>query len=85
MSIMNSTTSHEMRNPLNAIHSNIEQQRMHTDKLKDLLLRSGNSGLTSSTQEAVSAVFNAYEKSLQISKCSCSLLMFNVEDLLALP
>jgi len=27
MSIMNSTTSHEMRNPLNSISSNIESQQ----------------------------------------------------------
>ncbi len=85
MSIMNSTTSHEMRNPLNAISSSIEQQRQHTDKLKDLLLDQANSGLNKQTKEAAQKIFEAYNKSLSISKCSCSLLMFNVEDLLALP
>jgi len=37
MSIMNSTTSHEMRNPLNSISSNIDSQLQLTNQLKNLM------------------------------------------------
>ena len=37
LSIMNSTTSHEMRNPLNAISSNIDDQVSSCSKLKNIL------------------------------------------------
>jgi len=30
-------------------------------------------------------IFNGFRKSLQVSKSSCAMMMFNVEDLLALP
>ena len=82
MSIMNSTTSHEMRNPLNSISSNIEAQNKLTSELKNLMSRAE---LSPVLQREADGIFNGYQKSLRISKSSCQMMMFNVEDLLALP
>ena len=82
MSIMNSTTSHEMRNPLNSISSNIDNQLVYTSQLKDLL---STFDMTSEQKELLNPIMEKYSKSLKISKSSCSLMLFNVEDLLALP
>ena len=82
MTMMNSTTSHEMRNPLNSISSNIDSQVQLTNQLKELIQ---GVELSQELKDSTAAIFEGYEKSLEISKSSCQMMMFNVEDLLALP
>jgi len=82
VSIMNSCTSHEMRNPLNSISSNIDNQKRFTGELKSLL---GDLPLQEEQKAQADSIIANQEKSLKISKSSCSMMMFNVEDLLALP
>ncbi len=75
---MNSTVSHEMRNPLNALLSSVEIQEKHVDQLAAFV---DSQGLTQSCERT----FRSFQKSLNVSKSSCKLLKFNVEDILALP
>jgi len=51
---MNSTTSHEMRNPLNSICSNIDNQEQHISDLENLL---GEIALKEDVQAKVNGVF----------------------------
>mmetsp|Transcript_27637 Transcript_27637/g.41920 ORF Transcript_27637/g.41920 Transcript_27637/m.41920 type:complete len:92 (-) Transcript_27637:242-517(-) len=75
MAVMNSTISHEMRNPLNSIYSQVDVQERKIVELEKL------AGSEVKSKE----IFDAFKKSLRISKSSCKLLKFNVEDILALP
>ena len=64
---MNSTTSHEMRNPLNSILSNIDTQEQCSLQLKTLIQRNQ---LSKTDAEEASEIFENYKKSLTISKSS---------------
>ena len=72
---MNSTNSHQMRNPLNLLESLIQKQ---TSQLVDL------SSLVSENPEACTQI-EKIEHSLQLAKSSIKLITFSVEDVLALP
>mmetsp|Transcript_17098 Transcript_17098/g.26446 ORF Transcript_17098/g.26446 Transcript_17098/m.26446 type:complete len:94 (-) Transcript_17098:171-452(-) len=82
MSIMNSTVSHEMRNPLNAIVSQIDRQRSNIKAVVDFVEKLAPEGKAS---EEFSRIKKEFEASLGISQSSTNLIRFNVEDLLALP
>mmetsp|Transcript_41749 Transcript_41749/g.63769 ORF Transcript_41749/g.63769 Transcript_41749/m.63769 type:complete len:137 (-) Transcript_41749:742-1152(-) len=82
MSIMNSTVSHEMRNPLNAIVSQIDKQRSSVAELKAFVL---GLDLAKPQLDAFSKIEASFANSLQVSESSSNLIRFNVEDILALP
>jgi len=79
---MNSTVSHEMRNPLNAIVSHSERQEQKMDLLLDTL-KIGE--LSLEIRNTVEEILNDLKRSQRITKSSTNLIRFNVEDILALP
>mmetsp|Transcript_7732 Transcript_7732/g.11995 ORF Transcript_7732/g.11995 Transcript_7732/m.11995 type:complete len:94 (+) Transcript_7732:906-1187(+) len=75
LSMINSTVSHEMRNPLNAMVSQIEKQQAFVTAMDGGQL----------DPEQIDNMKLAFRESLRISKSSTKILRFNVEDILALP
>ena len=82
MSMMNSTVSHEMRNPLNAIVSHSERQERQLNALTSIM---STIELTEDTESKLEDVITDFKRSLRISRSSTKLIRFNVEDILALP
>ena len=78
---MNSTVSHEMRNPLNAIIS----QTAALSDLQDSLKEATNALQEASQRQTFSTIIERSCKSIQILMSSSKLIRFNVEDILALP
>jgi len=78
---MNSTVSHEMRNPLNAIIS----QTAALSDLQDSLKEAANELQEASQRQTFSTIIERSCKSIQILMSSSKLIRFNVEDILALP
>jgi len=68
-----------MRNPLNALLSSVEIQEKHIEDLKAIVRESGIQ------TEETERQFKSFCRSLGVSKSSCKMLKFNVEDILSLP
>jgi len=79
---MNSTVSHEMRNPLNAIISHIDKQKECLQQLTDI---KHDLHLNHSLDARLCEIIQLFTSSLDVSQSSCNLIKFNVEDILALP
>ena len=82
MALMNSTVSHEMRNPLNSIINHNEKQAVTIQQLTQVL---EGIQLLPEKQQAMSEILACLYRSLRISNSSTNLIRFNVEDILALP
>lgn len=82
LAIMNSTVSHEMRNPLNAIISSNTKQESSLEKLADIMKRLD---LDPTVRTEIKEITAAFQESLKVSDSSTNLIRFNVEDILALP
>jgi len=79
---MNSTVSHEMRNPLNAIVSHSEKLENSTQDLR-LLLEKRDMSVEEKAE--FDNLLEKFDHSLRVSSSSTNLIKFNVEDILALP
>jgi len=75
MSYLNSTISHEMRNPLNSITAQTHVMKSLLTKFQSLLGKG----------EEPTQLSSEFVESLEICEASCKMLAFNVEDILALP
>ena len=75
MSLMNSTNSHQMRNPLNSLISNIER----LDQIQRVFLPQIDHS------ENNLSLLKEFEMNLDLAKSSTKLIQFSVEDILALP
>ena len=84
MAYMNSTISHEMRNPLNSISSQIQLLKaMFEDFASSKEEYEGK--LSREEKQQIEAFEKQCNSSMHICHSSCKLLMFSVEDILALP
>ena len=84
MALMNSTVSHEMRNPLNSLQVQTEiiwENIQMLVKLQEPI----RGKLQFQDQLQLDRIFETLNKSIKISISSCKLLKFNIEDMLALP
>ena len=84
MALMNSTVSHEMRNPLNSLQVQTEiiwENIQMLVKLQEPI----RAKLHFQAQLQLDRIFETLSKSIKISISSCKLLKFNIEDMLALP
>jgi signal transduction histidine kinase len=80
---VNATVSHEMRNPLNSIHS----QNLKMKDLVKTLLRLFESGCLKTFNDAKYEVLifvNEIEESLEVQLSSTKMLTFGVNDMLSL-
>jgi len=78
MSLINSTISHEMRNPLNSI---ISQCKIQEDNINELFVYIEENGKNDPKLKKIADDMTA---SNNIQKTSASLLQFHVEDTLGL-
>ena len=81
LSLINSTISHEMRNPLNSI---INQCKIIYAMLQQFsfLLNDNQSSLPSTLYSPLQEVYEEVLKSINIMTSSSNLLLLNVEDIL---
>lgn len=84
MTYMNSTVSHEMRNPLNSIHSQIVLIEGYLQEMERLFKKHMGT-FSAEDQVLVEDLVDDLSLSIKICKSSCRLLSFSVEDILALP
>ena len=77
LSLINSTISHEMRNPLNSI---INQCKIMTSVAYNFLRLLKT--LPQEIQEEMQELYDEFTKSITIQESSSSLLLLNVEDIL---
>ena len=82
MALMNSTISHEMRNPLNAILSHNLKQHTNISTMEAILEKAD---IEQEAREGIKKVIESFTKSLMVSRSATNLIWFNVEDILALP
>lgn len=84
MALMNSTVSHEMRNPLNSlqVQTEIIQENI---RMLTKLQAPVREKLELHDKLQLDRIFDTLGKSINISISSCKLLKFNIEDMLALP
>ena len=84
MALMNSTVSHEMRNPLNSlqVQTEIIQENI---RMLTKLQAPVREKLELHDKLQLDIIFDTLGKSINISISSCKLLKFNIEDMLALP
>jgi len=79
---MNSTVSHEMRNPLNAIVSHSEKLGNSIEELERLL---DDVAMDREKEDSFNGLLEKFNESLRVTTSSTNLIRFNVEDILALP
>ena len=84
MAYMNSTVSHEMRNPLNSIHAQISLIEGYFEELNHYFSKNKDK-FTFEEKVLIEDLMEDSRESIKICKSSCRLLSFNVEDILALP
>jgi signal transduction histidine kinase len=82
MALMNSTVSHEMRNPLNAVVSHVSRQEEQLHKIRSII---DENIPDCEPKQQLQAVLQEQKKSIAIAKSSTKMIAFNVEDILALP
>jgi len=86
LSQISSTSSHEMRNPLNAILSQVIYIRDGVGKMEVIYTEMKLRGAMTPKEELdVQAILDGSKKSLKILESSSKILEFSVEDMLALP
>ena len=84
MALMNSTVSHEMRNPLNSLQ--VQTEIIHENIMMLVKLQVPiRKMLQFHDKLQLDKIFETLGKSIKISISSCKLLKFNIEDMLALP
>ena len=84
LSYMNSTISHEMRNPLNSIMAQVGVFESLIDDMNSIFNVAADK-LTTEEVGSAHQIIGNFKKCLNICGASCKLLLFNVEDILALP
>eukprot|EP00356_Strombidium_inclinatum_P012592 CAMPEP_0170486774 /NCGR_PEP_ID=MMETSP0208-20121228/5699_1 /TAXON_ID=197538 /ORGANISM="Strombidium inclinatum, Strain S3" /LENGTH=172 /DNA_ID=CAMNT_0010760813 /DNA_START=1784 /DNA_END=2302 /DNA_ORIENTATION=+ len=84
LSYINATVSHEMRNPLNSINAQIQNQKI---LLSDLEALTSRLEIKLAPREAgdIDRISEGLWQSLSICQSSCKLMNFNAEDIMALP
>jgi signal transduction histidine kinase len=84
LSLINSTISHEMRNPLNSIINQciIMESLLHNLKMLKQKIRHRTSHIDKETDEEIEDFQQEFENSINIQKSSSNLLLMNVEDIL---
>ena len=80
--LINSTISHEMRNPLNCVAGQTEIMKIKCEEFKKQLLKMGKN-IPKELYDKMKAFYDIIERSNQQCFNSSSKLMLNVEDLLA--
>ena len=84
MTYMNSTISHEMRNPLNSICTQIEIMTKTLEEITNFRIVIKDQ-ISVEQMQRINSIGDTFGSSVSTCNSACKMLMFNVEDILALP